>query len=110
MSDSWYALRVRSRFEKFVQRQLEEKRYEVFLPRRVVKRCWSDRVKTVSLPLFPNYLFCRFDSHARLPILLTSGVDYIVGTGKTPVAVDETELAALRRLIDSDATHRDWPY
>jgi len=110
MSDLWFALRVRSRFENLVQMQLEKKGYEVFLPQRVSYRRWSDRVKSLSLPLLPNYVFCRFDSCARLPIVLTPGVDYVVGAGKIPVAVDETELTALRHLVDSRVSHQAWPY
>ena len=73
MSELWYALHARSRFEKFVQKQLKEKGYEVFLPRRLLRPRWSDRVKTSVPAPVPNYVFCRFDSHARLPILLIPG-------------------------------------
>lgn len=106
----WYALRVRSRFEKLVETQLERKGYEVFLPQRVLHRRWSDRVKSLSLPLFPNYVFCRFDFHTRLPILLTPGVDCVVGAGQIPVAVEETELAALRHVLESRVILQEWPY
>ena len=66
MSDSWYALHVKPRFEKYVTGQLSVKGYETFMPSYVSKRKWSDRVKTLSLPLFPGYVFCRFDLHTRL--------------------------------------------
>jgi hypothetical protein len=49
----WYALHVRTRFEKVVARNLQGKGYEEFLPlyRRVSR--WSDRTKEIELPLFP---------------------------------------------------------
>ena len=110
MNDSWYALHVKSRFEKSVERHLQEKGYEVFLPSYVSTRRWSDRVKSLSLPLFPSYLFCRFDINSRLPILVTPGVNSIVGSGKTPVAVDETEITAVRHILDSGIPTQPWPY
>ena len=110
MSDHWYALNVRPRFEKYVRTHLEEKGYEVFLPTYTATRRWSDRVKSVTLPLFPSYVFCRFDVNARLPILVTPGVNFVVGSGKTPVSVEETELSAIRCVMESGMATQPWPY
>ena len=110
MSTKWYALQVRPRFEKFVESHLVEKGYEVFYPTYTTSRQWSDRVKSLTLPLFPGYVFCRFDVHARLPILVTPGVNQVVGAGKTPVTVDESELTAIRRVLDSGVATQPWPY
>lgn len=110
MSDHWYALNVRPRFEKYVRTHLEEKGYEVFLPTYTATRRWSDRVKSVTLPLFPSYVFCRFDVNARLPILVTPGVNFVVGSGKTPVSVEEAELSAIRCVMESGMATQPWPY
>ena len=110
MTDLWYALHVKPRFEKYVQTHLQEKGYEVFLPTYTSKRKWSDRVKEISLPLFPSYLFCRFQIHSRLPILVTPGVNFIVGVGKSPTAVDEDEINAIRTVIGSGVATQPWPY
>jgi transcription antitermination factor NusG len=110
MSDHWYALHVRPRFEKNVQTHLEEKGYEVFFPTYSVTRQWSDRVKSLQFPLFPGYVFCRFSVNARLPILVTPGVNQVVGAGKTPVMVDETELHTIRQVMESGVAAQPWPY
>jgi transcription antitermination factor NusG len=110
MSDFWFALHVRPRFEKFSANHLSEKGYEVFLPTYVSKRKWSDRVKTISLPLFPSYIFCRFDIQSRLPILIAPGVKSIVGVGKLPTPVDESEIAAVRHVMESTLPSQPWPY
>jgi transcription antitermination factor NusG len=110
MSDQWYALQVRPRFERHVQLHLEEKGYPVFFPTYSVSRQWSDRVKTLTLPLFPGYLFCRFSVQARLPILVTPGVNQVVGAGKVPIMVEEEELQAVRRVIESGVAAQPWPY
>jgi transcription termination/antitermination protein NusG len=110
MKRFWYALHVRSRAEKLVQIQLESKGYEIFLPTYVSARCWSDRVRTFSEPLFPNYVLCRFEVHTRPPILTTPGVNCVLGAGKTPVAVDETEIATIRDVMKSGAALEPCPY
>ena len=110
MSDHWYALHVRPRFEKNVQMHLEEKGYEVFCPTYSATRQWSDRVKALQFPLFPGYVFCRFSVHARLPILVTPGVNQVVGAGKSPIKVDDTELQTIRRVLESGVATQPWPY
>jgi len=89
------------RHEMSVAEHLQGKSYEWFLPLYKARRRWSDRVKEVSSPLFPGYLFCRFNPHDRLPILKTPGVTQIVGYNHVPVPVDEHEIEAIRRLIAS---------
>ena len=89
----WYAIRVQSKFENLVSATLRGKGYEEFLPVYRSSRRWSDRVKNLDLPLFPGYLFCRFDVHGRLlPILTTPGVISIIGAGKTPIPVSDDEI------------------
>src|SRR5215471_7205104 len=110
MNSAWYALHVKGRFEKVVDTQLQRKGYETLLPTYVATRIWSDRVKSLSLPLFPNYIFCHFDIDAREPVLLTPGVKSVVGAGKIPIAVDRAEVASLRQLIDSGLSAFPSPY
>ena len=110
MSDHWYALHVKPRFEKYVTRQLESKGYETFLPTYVLKRKWSDRIKSLSFPLFPSYVFCRFDIHSRLPIVITPGVMAVLGAGKIATPVDEAELTAIRHITESGIAAEPCPY
>jgi transcription antitermination factor NusG len=110
MSDHWYALHVKPRFEKYVTTQLDSKGYETFLPTYVSKRKWSDRVKSLSLPLFPSYVFCRFDIHSRLPIVITPGVMAVLGAGKIPAPIDESELSAIRHITEAQVRAEPCPY
>src|SRR5438876_11885940 len=106
----WFALEIRARHERFVASALHSKGFEVFLPLYVSKRRWSDRIKEIELPILPGYLFSRFDPQNRLPILVTPGVRQVVGTGKTPVPVDESEIAALQSILVSRLQARPWPF
>lgn len=106
----WFALHVRSRFEATVAAHLDGKGYEFFLPMYVEKRHWSDRVKEIELPLFPGYVFCRFDPQARLPILVTPGVIGVVGMGKTPIPILEEEIASIQAVVKSGLPSQPCPY
>src|SRR5215510_15621908 len=106
----WYALRIRARHEKLIAGALWGKGYEVFLPLYRSRRRWSDRVKELDAPLFPGYLFCRFDVLRRLPILTTPGVIQVVGIGKKIVPVDDAEITAIQSIITSQLAAEPWPY
>ncbi len=108
---SWYAVRVQSRMAKVASVTLRGKGYEEFLPTFRSRHRWSDRVKEVEKPLFPGYLFCRFDPQDRqTPILSTPGIMGFVGAGKTPLAIPQTEIDAIRSIVDSGLTAQPWPY
>ena len=106
----WYAIRTQSKFESPVSAALRGKGYQEFLPLYHSRRRWSDRVKELDLPLFPGYVFCRFDLRDRLlPILTTPGVVAILGAGKTPVPISAEEIAAVRAIVCSGLPARPWP-
>jgi transcription antitermination factor NusG len=97
----WYALQVRTRYERVVAEHLGGQGFEWFLPLSKERKKWSDRIKEVESPLFPGYLFCRFDAQNRLPILKTPGLVQIVGYNRLPVSVDDAEIAAIQTLVAS---------
>lgn len=97
----WYALRVRANFEKKAGNALRQKGLEEFLP---VYRCrsyWSDRVKWVDRPLFPGYVFCRFNASNWLPVLQTPGVVDAVSVAGRFAPVEASQIEAIRTLVDS---------
>jgi transcription antitermination factor NusG len=98
---AWFALRVRSNFERVTSTILRQKGFEEFVPSYRTKRRWSDRVKEIERPLFPGYVFCRFDPNRVLPIVRTPGVVHVVGSGGSPCQIDETEMRSLRTLVAS---------
>ncbi len=106
----WFALQIRSRWEGTTAALLRGKGLETLLPTYTTKRKWSDRFKVVEAPLFPGYVFCRFDVHNRLPVLITPGVISVVGRGKTPIAVDEKEILSIQAAIGSGIHLEPWPY
>ena len=107
---SWYALHIQSRLGGVASTTLRGKGYDEFLPLYCSRRRWSDRVKELELPLFPGYLFCRFDVGDRLPILTTPGVMGIVGFGKVPVAIEEGEIQAIHQVLQTGIAAEPWNY
>ena len=107
---SWYALQVRSRKEGYVASQIQGQGYECLLPTYKSVRKWSDRVKEVEQPLFPGYLFCRFDFQNRRPVITTPGVLQIVGYGRTAISVSDEEIQSLQLAVSSEMSKQPWPY
>ena len=107
---NWYALQIRSRWEATAAGLLRGKGLETLLPTYSTRRKWSDRFKVVETPLFPGYVFCRFNVHNRLPVLVTPGVISVVGMGKTPIAVEDSEILSLEAAIGSGIRMEPWPY
>ena len=98
---SWFAVQTKTTHEKRVAYLLNYQAYECFLPLYKSRRCWSDRTKEVQLPLFPGYMFCRFNVHTRSPILKTPSVIGIAGIGGKPIAIDDEEIVAIQRIHGS---------
>ncbi len=105
----WYAVRVKPNYEKPVAAALRGRGYEEFLPLVSSKKQWSDRVKTTELPLFPGYVFCRVNLEDRLSLVTTPGFLYLVGVGKTPLAVEEGEILGIQRVLRSGMPVMPYP-
>jgi transcriptional antiterminator NusG len=95
----WFAIRVKSNRERVSAMGLTGKGYEVFLPE-LQDRSDSRSVPALR-PLFPGYLFCRFNVEWRLPILTLPSIVHIVGVGKKPIPIEAEEIESLRILIQS---------
>jgi transcription termination/antitermination protein NusG len=97
VSAAWYALRVKSNCERVTAAGLLGKGFEVFLPE---YQPFGDGSARQSLkPLFPGYLFSRFDINNRLPVLIQPGLLHIVGCGKQAIPVDDHEIESLKIVM-----------
>jgi transcription antitermination factor NusG len=105
----WFALRVKSHFEKAVASAAHQKGFEEFLPLYRNDQRWSDRSKSVELPVFPGYVFCRLEPEQRFPLLTIPGVLHMIGLGKNPVPIEDTEIAAIRSVVRHRLRVEPWP-
>ena len=106
----WYAVRVKSRFEFVTSAALSQRGYETFLPSYRSRRAWSDRMKQVEIPLFPGYIFCRFDTANPYRVLNSPGVIHVVSMGAKPLPVDEQEVANIQKVCRSGKDAQPWPF
>jgi transcription antitermination factor NusG len=109
-TERWFALRVKSRCEKLVASMARDKGVEEFLPLYQSRRRWSDRLKSVEFPLFPGYVFCRFNPQHRLPLLIIPGVLHLVSIGRIPAPIDDGEIAAIQAATYSGLSTEPWPF
>jgi len=108
--DSWYALYTRHQHEKCVHQALMGKGFASFLPLYTTAHQWKDRVKRVSLPLFPCYVFVRGPLVQWLPILTTPGVHSVVACAGRPAVISCEEIESIRRAIESPAKVEPHPF
>ena len=106
----WYGVRTRSNHERIAANVLSGKGYKYYLPTYRTKRRWSDRVVESDRPLFPGYVFCRFDHKMRLPILTTPGVVAVIGFGNDPAPIEESEIEAVRTVLRSGLATEPCPF
>jgi transcription antitermination factor NusG len=107
---SWYALYTRHQHEKTVNQLLTNKGFNTFLPLYATSHNWKDRTKSLSLPLFPCYVFLKGGIERRLQILTTPGVYGLVSSAGQPAAIPEVEIEAIRRVVESGARVEAHPY
>lgn len=109
--ERWYAIETRTRHERVVAEAIAGKGYEEFVPVCRRRRQVRGRIHDVEEALFPGYIFGRFDVNKRLPILVTPGVRKIVGCGKVPMAVEDSEIEALRLVVEQVGLKaQPWPF
>jgi transcription antitermination factor NusG len=109
-SARWYALTVKHQHERTVQSALQSKQLTTLVPLYRARQQWSDRTKEIDVPLFSGYIFCRFPYDERVRVLTTPGVRRIVGFGDSPTPVDDAEITAIERMMQSTTPIRPWPH
>jgi transcription antitermination factor NusG len=110
LNHQWYAVCTRHQHEKSAARILEYKEFEVFLPLYKARHRWKDRIKEVSVPLFPGYLFVREGFKRWLAILTTPGVSSIVSSGGQPAAIPFSEIEGVKRVVESTLRVEPHPF
>ena len=100
----WFALETRHRYEKKVAQDLSRLGIETFLPQRTEIRIWSDRKKSITVPLFAGYAFVRLDRsrETRLQILQSPGVIGLVSSHGEAVSIPSEQVEHLRRLLQEN--------
>ncbi len=107
---NWHALYTRHQHEKVTARILAHRGFEIFLPVYSVTHRWKDRMKKLSLPLFPCYVFVRGGLDRRLDILSCPGVHSLVRVGDQIAVIPEQEIQAIHRVVACSVQAEPHPY
>jgi transcription antitermination factor NusG len=106
----WYAIYTRHQHEKMVAQILTSKGFNTFLPLYAASHNWKDRIKALSLPLFPCYVFLKGGLERRLQIITTPGIYGLVSSAGQPAAIPDIEIEAIRRVVESGAPIETHPF
>jgi transcription antitermination factor NusG len=109
---NWYALLTHARHEKMVVQRLEERGVKTFLPLVTEIHRWSDRKKSVQMPLFRCYVFARFapNRDERLRVLRVDGVCGLIGARGEGAPIPEEQIDAVRQVVDGALSWSAHPF
>jgi len=109
---NWYALQTQARHEKVVAQRLREGGVTAFLPLVKEVRRWSDRKKTIELPLFSCYVFARLmpTNEDRLRVLRVDGVFRLVGVRTEGTPIPDAQIDAVRTLLEQKLPWVSYPF
>lgn len=111
-AESWYAVQTRARHERVVVQRLGEKGLSTFLPMVTEVRRWSDRWKSLELPLFSCYVFVKIlnTNEDRLKVLCTDGVFDLVGVARYGTPIPDDQIDAVRTIVEERLTWQSYPF
>jgi len=83
-----------------------------FLPLVTEMHRWSDRRKSVDVPLFPGYVFVQIPNspEAQLRVLKTSGVVQFVGNRQGASPIDDKEIDHVRTVTEQRISCSPYPF
>lgn len=112
VSSHWFAIQTKPRHEKSVALELEVKGITSFVPFYTVRKRWSDRYRSVEVPLFANYAFARIPAQreARVAVLRTQGVVGFIGTRGMGTPIPCEEIESIRRIVRSEIAYAPYPF
>jgi transcription antitermination factor NusG len=106
----WFAVKTHPKHESLAERGLRNQDFETYVPMHRVRRQWSDRTKMIEAPLFPGYVFCRFEAQDKLRVLTSPAVRGVVSFGRDPLPVENSEIDSIRTLISTGKPIDICPY
>ena len=102
--EKWIAVYTKSRHEKVVIQDLENKNIEAYCPIFKERRQWSDRKRWVEFPLFRSYVFVKIELKNSLYILQTMGVHHIIKFQGNISTIPNEIIQYIKSMIDGGFT------
>ncbi len=101
---AWFCLRTQIKHEGLAAAHLRRMEgVEVLFPRMVFKRKWRETMREFTEPLFPNYLFARFNPRKDLARARHAhGVQTVVHFGNHLPVIPESVINEIRQSLSAD--------
>lgn len=100
-SHNWMVIYTRSRFEKKIDRTLNDNSITSFCPVIKSMKKWADRNKMIETPLFPSYVFVKVNSGEQLKVKQVPGVINFVSYCGKPVMLNDTEIERIKSIVNN---------
>jgi transcriptional antiterminator RfaH len=97
--DDWLVVYTKCKHEKKIAKILLEKNIEFFLPLQKIKRKWSDRIKTIEVPLFKGIIFVK-NNISKNEIYSIPNVGYILQRNNKLQLVKSYEIENIKILMN----------
>jgi len=104
MSMAWFLAQIKPNARKIAERNLARQRFETFLPLIDQTIRQNGRFVQSRKPLFPGYIFVRFDTGkgSWRSINSTQGITKLVSFGQAPAPVPDGLITQLMARCDHD--------
>ena len=109
---NWYAVQTRPRHERVVANKLCERGLSTFYPTITEVHRWSDRKKTVEMPLFNCYVFVKLTptNEDRQKVLRVDSVLGFAGNPGWGTPIPSEQIEAVRVLISERLPYACHPF
>ena len=98
---NWYVVYTKPKWEKKVAERLNEIGVVAYCPLISKTSQWTDRKKTVQVPLFNSYIFVQVDEKDRNSVFdVVGAVRYLFWLGK-PAIVKDSEIATIQEWLSA---------
>lgn len=100
---NWYAIHTKPRQEELAQTSLQREGIDTFYPKLRRRRTIRRVRRWTTGPLFPCYIFARFDPNvSRRLVRYANGVTNVVSFGGQPAVVDDAVVQAITAHAEDD--------
>jgi len=104
----WYVIQTKPKKEEEAKSYLSTKGVEIFNPLIESFVLRNGRMNKEFKPLFPNYIFGRFDLNQDYPLVRWArGVKRVLGFGGYPVPVAEEVVGLIKKRTDTNGIMRE---
>ena len=102
----WYLIYTRPNQEIIAKKNLENQKFNIFLP--IIRSSSSNQdTKKLDEPMFPRYLFVELNIKEDhwIPIKSSKGVSHFINFNNGPISIPKTVIESLRSVCDEEGIY-----